>query len=115
MKNLALTTHVTTDYPEEPLLKIAINLGMEDANLIGGCELHAPENYIVYLNGQPVGVHTDPQRFVRNFRLLRRGGKIQEFVSIYINEHQNAIYIASDGGRLVRPLIIVRRGKPLIN
>jgi DNA-directed RNA polymerase III subunit RPC2 len=35
-------------------------------------------------------------------------------VSIYIIEQQNAIYIASDGGRLVRPLIIVENGKSKI-
>lgn len=38
-------------------------------------------------------------------------GRIQEFVSIFQNDSQNSIYIASDGGRLVRPLIIVRNGK----
>ena len=35
-------------------------------------------------------------------------------MSIYIIEQQNAIYIASDGGRLVRPLIIVENGKSKI-
>jgi DNA-directed RNA polymerase III subunit RPC2 len=42
---------------------------------------------------------------------LRKRGRIQEFVSIYINDEPNGIYIASDGGRLVRPLIIVEKGK----
>lgn len=31
-------------------------------------------------------------------------------MSIYIHDQQNSIYIASDGGRLVRPLIIVEKG-----
>ena len=57
VKNLALTTHVTTDSPEGPLYKLAIDLGMEDANMIGGDELHDPENYVIYLNGQPIGIH----------------------------------------------------------
>lgn len=86
VKNLALTTHVTTDTPEESLLRIAIDLGMEDANLIGGDELHSEENFVIYLNGQPVGVHRQPLKFVKNFRLLRKRGRIQEFVSIYIND-----------------------------
>lgn len=83
---------------------------MEDANLIGGDELHSKENYVVYLNGQPVGVVREPWRFVRHFRLLRKRGRIQEFVSIYLNDQLNGIFIASDGGRLVRPLIIVENG-----
>ena len=51
VKNLALTTHVTTDTPEEPLLRLANDLGMEDANLLGGDELHSKENFVIYLNG----------------------------------------------------------------
>jgi DNA-directed RNA polymerase III subunit RPC2 len=38
-KNLALTTHVTTDTAETPLMKIAIDLGMEDSSLLSGDEL----------------------------------------------------------------------------
>jgi DNA-directed RNA polymerase III subunit RPC2 len=51
---------------------------------------------------------------VRNFRSLRKRGRIQEFVSVYLHEQQNSVYIASDGGRLVRPLITVARGRPTL-
>ena len=44
---------------------------------------------------------------MRTFRQLRRAGRINEFVSIYVNLQQQAIHIASDGGRICRPLIIV--------
>ena len=50
-------------------------------------------------------------QFIRNFRFLRKKGRIQEFVSIFLHEAQRSIYIASDGGRLVRPLLVVERGK----
>eukprot|EP00913_Durusdinium_trenchii_P030440 g28515.t1 len=43
---------------------------------------------------------------------LRRRGLIGEFVSIYEDEGWHAIFVASDGGRLCRPLIIVADGKP---
>lgn len=51
VKNLALTTHVTTDTPEAPLKKLAIDLGMSDANLLSGDELHSKANFGIYLNG----------------------------------------------------------------
>jgi hypothetical protein len=51
---------VTTDSPEGPLLKISIDLGMEDASLLGGDELYSKDHYMVFLNGQPVGVHRQP-------------------------------------------------------
>lgn len=85
---------------------------MEDASLLGGDELYSKNHYLIFLNGQPVGVHKQPMKFVRNFRFLRKRGRIQEFVSIYINDQQNSINIASDGGRLVRPLIMVEKGRP---
>ena len=57
VKNLALTTHVTTDTPEKPLHKLCIDLGMEDANILSGAELYHPNNFMLFLNGQPIGVH----------------------------------------------------------
>ena len=41
---------------------------------------------------------------------MRRNGRIGEFVSVYLNEVQKAVYVASDGGRVCRPLLIVERG-----
>jgi len=114
VKNLALTTHVTTDTPELPLLKLAIDLGMEDAALMSGDELHSNRHALVFMNGQPVGIHNKVDKFVKNLRFLRKRGRIQEFVSIYHNRLQNTVYIASDGGRLVRPLIVCQNGRPLL-
>jgi DNA-directed RNA polymerase III subunit RPC2 len=51
---------------------------------------------------------------VRSFRLLRKKGKINEFVSIFINDSHKVVYLACDGGRLVRPLIIVENQRPMI-
>ena len=48
---------------------------------------------------------------MRNFRFLRKRGRVQEFASIYLNDLQNCIYIASDGGTLVRPLLTVEKGR----
>ncbi|KAJ1019959.1 hypothetical protein NDA16_004240 [Ustilago loliicola] len=107
VKNLALTTHITTDVEEEPIARIAFTLGVEDIHLLTGAELYRPDSYVVYLNGNVLGVTRFPQRFVMQFRRLRRAGRISEFVSIYTNNHHQTVYIASDGGRICRPLIIV--------
>lgn len=44
-------------------------------------------------------------------RQLRRGGRIGEFVSVYLNPEQKAVYIASDGGRVCRPLLVLEEGE----
>jgi DNA-directed RNA polymerase beta subunit len=111
VKNLALLTHVTTDDDEEPIIRLAYDLGVEDINLISGEELNEPRSYVIFLNGLILGIHRFPNRFVRMFRLMRRAGRVREFVSIFKNDPQRTIYIASDGGRVCRPLIIVENGK----
>jgi DNA-directed RNA polymerase III subunit RPC2 len=45
---------------------------------------------------------------------MRRQGKTGEFVSVYLNLVQKAVYVASDGGRVCRPLLVVENGKILL-
>jgi DNA-directed RNA polymerase III subunit RPC2 len=111
VKNLALLTHVTTDDDEEPIIRLAYDLGVEDINLISGEELNAPGNYTVFLNGLILGIHRFPLRFVKMLRVMRRAGRVREFVSVFKNDPQRVVYIASDGGRVCRPLIIVENGR----
>lgn len=114
VKHLALMTHITTDEPEKPLLRIAINLGTEDIGLLTGKEIQSKECHIVFLNGQIIGVHKKPEVFVKAFRTLRRKGLIGEFVSIFLDEKRKGINISSDYGRLTRPSIIVENGAPKV-
>ncbi|XP_015694372.2 DNA-directed RNA polymerase III subunit 2 [Oryza brachyantha] len=109
-KNLALLTHVTTDQEEGPLMNLCYSLGVEDLSLLSGEEIHAPGSYLVMFNGLILGKHRQPQRFANAMRKLRRSGIIGEFVSIFVNEKQHCIHIASDGGRVCRPLIIADKG-----
>ncbi len=133
VKNLALMTHITTDVEEEPIIKIAFMLGVEGWWLISissdlstlttdpadicqatGTEMYAPGTFVVQVNGTIIGLTRFPTRFVHNFRRLRRAGRVSEFVSIYINHHHHTVNIASDGGRICRPMIIVDGGKPSV-
>uniref|UniRef100_A0A060T6K8 DNA-directed RNA polymerase subunit beta n=1 Tax=Blastobotrys adeninivorans TaxID=409370 RepID=A0A060T6K8_BLAAD len=114
VKNLALMTHITTDVEELPIRRTCMLLGCEDLSIIGGHELHAPGNYGVYLNGTLIGITRFPSKFVRSLRQLRRSGRISEFISVYTNDHHAAVHIATDGGRICRPLIIVKNKKPLV-
>ena len=113
-KNLALMTHITTDSEEGPIKRCAFALGIEDISLISGRELHAYGAYGVFINGTIIGLTRFPAQFVKDFRKLRRHGFISEFVSVYINHHHQALHIACDGGRICRPMIIVKNGKSKI-
>uniref|UniRef100_A0A2P2MN85 DNA-directed RNA polymerase n=1 Tax=Rhizophora mucronata TaxID=61149 RepID=A0A2P2MN85_RHIMU len=110
VKNLALMTHVTTDEEENPLITLCYCLGVEDLELLSGEELHTPNSFLVMVNGLILGKHRRPQHFADAMRKLRRAGKIGEFVSVFVNEKQHVVYIASDGGRVCRPLVIADKG-----
>eukprot|EP00915_Cephaloidophora_sp_WS-2016_P005725 GHVH01007596.1.p1 GENE.GHVH01007596.1~~GHVH01007596.1.p1 ORF type:complete len:1177 (+),score=148.22 GHVH01007596.1:181-3531(+) len=114
VKNLALMTHITTDDDDATLIRVAFSMGVEDANTLGGEDIHDKGTYIVFLNGILLGCHRRPKQFLRNFKFLRRKGLIGCFVSVYENESLKSISIASDGGRLCRPLYIVKDGIPLL-
>lgn len=114
VKNLALMTHVTTDEEESPLISLCYSLGVEDLELLSGEELHTPNSFLIIFNGLILGKHRRPQRFANALRKLRRAGKIGEFVSVFVNEKQHCVYIASDGGRVCRPVVIADKGKSRI-
>ncbi|KAG8215224.1 beta and beta-prime subunits of DNA dependent RNA-polymerase [Butyriboletus roseoflavus] len=114
VKNLALMTHITTDVEEEPIIRLAFMLGVEDISLATGAEIYGPHTFIVNVNGTIVGLTRYPARFVANFRRLRRAGRISEFVGVYVHHRHHAVHIASDGGRICRPMIIVENGVPKV-
>ncbi|TCD62821.1 DNA-directed RNA polymerase III core subunit ret1 [Steccherinum ochraceum] len=114
VKNLALMTHITTDVDEAPIIKVAFLLGVEDICLATGTEIYGANTFVVNVNGTIIGLTRYPARFVANFRTLRRAGRFSEFVSVYINHHHRAVHIASDGGRICRPMIIVDGGQPRV-
>lgn len=111
VKNLALMTHITTLDEDEPVRKMIFVLGAEDINSSSGEELYAEGAYIIFLNGTPIALTREPKRFLIAFRRFRRMGRVSEFVSIYINHHHNGVHIATDEGRIVRPLVVVEKGK----
>ena len=134
VKNLALMTHITTDVEEEPIIRLAFMLGVEglfsgrlewnlwpyqvsfcpDISLTTGTEIYGPHTFVVNVNGTIIGLTRYPSKFVAQFRKLRRARRFSEFVSIYINNHHRAVHIASDGGRICRPAIIVENGRPRV-
>ncbi|GJX54697.1 DNA-directed RNA polymerase III subunit 2, partial [Tanacetum coccineum] len=110
VKNLALMAHVTTDQDEGPVATLCRVLGVMGMDQLLGEDLHKPSSYLIILNGSIIGKHNRAQKFVTAMRKLRRAGKVGEFVSIHIDEKQLCVYIASDGGRICRPLVIADKG-----
>jgi DNA-directed RNA polymerase III subunit RPC2 len=108
VKNLALLAHITTDENNSNAIeRLCRDLGVEDVRRMTGHEVHSLQAYLVFVNGLILGAHTRPLEFTRNLREMRRRGLAGEFVSVSLHEGQRAVHIATDGGRVCRPLIIV--------
>ncbi|MCJ1399135.1 DNA-directed RNA polymerase III core subunit ret1 [Xylographa trunciseda] len=111
VKNLALMTHITTDDEEEPVRQLVFVLGAQDISSVNGKDLYGEGAYIIFVNGTPMAFTRLPKQFLVGFRRLRRMGRVSEFVSIFINHHHSAVHIATDEGRICRPLIVVEKSK----
>lgn len=116
VKNLALLAHITTDEDIQPIDRLCRDLGVEDVRRLSGNEIHSKGAFIVFLNGLIMGIHTRPYDFVHDLRTMRRRGMTGEFVSVYLHAVQRVVHIATDGGRVCRPLIIVdeKTGQPAL-
>lgn len=65
------------------------------------------EHTKVLINGDLVGVHQEPNIFYKKLKTLKRTGCINVYTSIIWNVQSNEISISTEGGRCVRPLLIV--------
>ena len=69
----------------------------------------------VYLNGKLIGFHKKPLDLVQNVREKRRSGTLPFDLTVAYHDDTNEIYVNTDEGRAMRPLIVVEKGKPKLN
>lgn len=68
----------------------------------------------VYLNSRYVGDVESPEQFVQNIIESRRKGDLPSNVNAFYDKRKSEVHIESLRGRLRRPLLVVRDGKPLL-
>ncbi len=68
----------------------------------------------VFVNFKYVGDAENAKELVSNFIDQRRKGAVPNSVNIYHDEEQDKINIDSTKGRIRRPVIIVKEGKPML-
>jgi len=66
----------------------------------------------IHVNGDIYGVHKRGANLVRHFKSARRRGVIPSEVSIRFDKANNDIFINTDKGRILRPLLILYDGTP---
>ena len=117
VKNLALSAVVSNEYPHDIMYDFLVKEGLlpiEDSSD------EAWEKYArVFLNGDFIGFTNSPKDFVEKIREYRRSGRIPPDVSISIRHIHDTnllpeVYVETSNARVLRPLIRVVDGKPLL-
>ncbi len=68
----------------------------------------------VFLNWAFIGETNNPKSLLNEIRKKRRAGKISPEVNVYHDETLDEILINDSSGRIRRPLVIVKDGKPML-
>ncbi|MCE4626846.1 MAG: DNA-directed RNA polymerase subunit B, partial [Desulfurococcales archaeon] len=121
VKNLALLAYISVGVPEKDIEELLYKLGVVSIKEVvdqAVKEGEPPEimeyGAKVFLNGRPIGFHSDGKKLAEEIRKLRRQGKLHYEVNVahIQTEYYNEVYVNTDEGRLMRPLIVVEDGKP---
>jgi len=108
VKNMSIGVRITL--PVDPSLCIRLL----QAGVCG--ELHSsvrPGDAMVSVNYSPLGRVQDPVACARALRSLRRRGVIHAHASVTHDHLHGQVRVLFDGGRLVRPLMVVEGGRLL--
>jgi len=102
-KNLAMLARVSTrcQVPEDKIVKVLVEEKMSK---------DGAEGIDVFLNGRYIGVVNNGKEFFSSVRERRRKGNLPIEMSIKHDSFLGAVFLSTEVGRVLRPLIIVDNG-----
>jgi DNA-directed RNA polymerase beta subunit len=109
VKNMAMTANITICSNSVNIRSMII----EDLGVIPFCEetgydVHMFHNNTrIVINGDIVGVHSEPHILYKRLKTLKQKGCINIYTGVVWNFQNNEISISTEGGRCIRPLFIV--------
>ncbi|ABK78187.1 DNA-directed RNA polymerase, beta subunit/140 kD subunit [Cenarchaeum symbiosum A] len=117
VKNLALSAIISVHVPSQEITEKLFDMGTvhftdakEDARATGTR---------IFVDGRLIGYYKDGGGLADSLRDLRRSSKIHPHVSISFNRPAEdgatrRLYVNCSAGRVLRPMIIIKDGKPLL-
>ncbi len=110
VKNLAISAIISTGAEADKIDRTLYSLGVK--KIQKGSERKGKA--IVYVDGRLIGILDDGAELVRKLREKRRSGELDEQLNFSFIPEVNEVVVNTDSGRVRRPLIIVKDGKPLL-
>uniref|UniRef100_A0A6C0CRN4 DNA-directed RNA polymerase n=1 Tax=viral metagenome TaxID=1070528 RepID=A0A6C0CRN4_9ZZZZ len=109
-KHMAISAAITTNCSSKPMINWLRSKGMrllqESDPLYNGTMIK------IIVNGNWIGVISNPAEIISQFKMHRRVGMIPIFTSIQWDIANSTINIYTDAGRLCRPIFYIENGKP---
>jgi len=112
-KNLAMLAKIAAKHTmaDDKILKTLNESGMiEEKEDVGGVE-----KVDVFYNGRFVGVVDSGEEFVDTLKEKRRSNELPLEMSIYPDKFLDTVFLSTEIGRVLRPLIIIEKGVPRLN
>ena len=114
IKNLAISCEITLQYSSKPIREILKEyiITIDDIDIYKYDKFN---NIKVILNGDWIGFVKDNINILNNLRKYRSDGLINIYISFYIDYINNILFIYSDRGRCIRPLLKISNKKLIYN
>jgi len=107
VKNLALMAYISVGSAQGPIIEFLEEWSTENLEEISPATLADQSSTKIFLNGNWVGIHREPERLVKTLRSLRRCVDIDSEVSVVRDIKDRELRLYTDAGRICRPLFIV--------
>ena len=114
VKNLSMNCEITNSRTSETTLYY-INEYVTSFETINIYQFNKISECKVFVNGDWIGFTDKPNELVCAFKKYRMEGLINNHSSIYWEHMNYLIQIFTDGGRPIRPLLVVKEGETLYN
>jgi DNA-directed RNA polymerase II subunit RPB2 len=103
-KHMAISCAISNQYSSQPLIQW-IRSNISSFQLLLECSSETLYYKTkVFVNGNWIGIMSDPIENVNRLKLFRRNGVIPLYTSISFSYEQNIVYLYTDNGRLTRPI-----------
>ncbi len=117
VKNLALSAIISVNVPSGDIVETLYSSGVVD--LVTAKNEIKKDGARIFVDGKLIGFHKNGQELTQSLRSLRRNSRIHPHVGISIFEPEqegatSRLYVNCNAGRVLRPLIIVDKSKPLL-
>src|SRR6266487_139480 len=117
VKNLALSAVISVSVSSAEIVEKLFELGVQ--NVDEASDKLRDIGSRIFVDGRLIGYAEDARRLSNALKDMRRSGKIHPHIGIYfyssLNENATKrLYVSCNAGRVLRPLAVVKDGKPVI-